>query len=85
MCRSAKPSNIVVRYCSALMNVGVYMSGKTCNHLALTGMLDVCVKNGGVKAVIKTTLTGNSITKVWCALSLTEAQVDFHDIHKQKY
>lgn len=65
MCRSAKPSNIVVRYyCSALMNVGVYMSRKTCNHLALTGMLDVCVKNGGVKAVAKTNLTGNSITKV---------------------
>lgn len=64
MCRSAKPSNIVVRYCSALMSVGVYMSGETCNHLALTGMLDVCVKNGGVKAVTKTTQTGNSITKV---------------------
>lgn len=64
MCRSAKPSNIVVRYCSALMNVGVYMPRKTCNHLALTGMLDVCVKNEGVKAVTKTTLTGNPITKV---------------------
>lgn len=44
MCRSAKPSNIVVRDCSALINVGVYMSGETCNQLALIGMLDVFFK-----------------------------------------
>lgn len=49
MCRSAKPSNIVVRECGALMNNGVYESGKTCNHSAVISTLDVFFKKAELR------------------------------------
>lgn len=65
MCRSAKPSNIVVRDCSALVNVGVYVSGETCNHSALLAMLDVFFKKWGVEAVTKKTSQATQSRRSW--------------------